>query len=198
MEDLTTTTDVEAPRKKSPWPILAGLALVALLAGAAFFAGRLANRPAKGGGKGGMTLSLRTEGSGGEAMSAEINLLPAPELPKTAPEVQGLFVERQDNSLFIGTGNIEVMVDNGKASSNYDGPKVEVVVTQDTKIYRDATAPDIQSGSTTIQQKVEPGDLDEIGPQSSLTVWGKKSGDRVVAEALVYMNPIMIRGPGVK
>jgi hypothetical protein len=48
---------------------------------------------------------------------------------------------------------------------------------------------DLPSGGPTIQQVVEPGTLDEIGDGSMLTVWGKKTGDRIIADVLVYTQP---------
>jgi hypothetical protein len=43
-----------------------------------------------------------------------------------------------------------------------------------------------------LQQKVAEGSLDEIGENSSLTVWGKKTGDRVVADVIVYSEPMLL------
>jgi hypothetical protein len=40
-----------------------------------------------------------------------------------------------------------------------------------------------------IQQVVEEGSLDEAGQASLITVWGKKTGDRFIAEVLVYSLP---------
>ena len=40
-----------------------------------------------------------------------------------------------------------------------------------------------------IQQVVEPGSVDEIGQASMITVWGKKTGDRFIADILVYSLP---------
>jgi len=73
-----------------------------------------------------------------------------------------------------------------------------VVVTQDTVLYRDATTPDFDNPSGVIQQKVAPGDLDELTSQSTLMVWGKKTGDRIVADVIFYMSPFMIKAPAGK
>jgi hypothetical protein len=40
-----------------------------------------------------------------------------------------------------------------------------------------------------IQQVLESGSFDEIGQASLITVWGKKTGDRFIAEVLVYSPP---------
>jgi hypothetical protein len=54
---------------------------------------------------------------------------------------------------------------------------MEIVVTSQTKIYKDGMSrqfggPAPEGGK--VQQIVEPGSLDEIGQDSSITVWGKK------------------------
>ena len=102
------------------------------------------------------------------------------------------------DSIFIGTGNIELDVEVEAGSEpvinlSSDGPEIEVVVIRDTLIYSDET--DIQggepgsqeSGEKRIQQVVKLADsLDEVGPNTELQVWGQRRGDRVVAEVLVY------------
>ena len=40
-----------------------------------------------------------------------------------------------------------------------------------------------------IQQVLEPGSSNEIGEASIITVWGKKTGDRFIAEIVVYSPP---------
>ena len=44
-----------------------------------------------------------------------------------------------------------------------------------------------------IQQALEEGSLDDVGQSSMLTVWGKKTGDRFIAEVLVYSPPAFIK-----
>ena len=78
--------------------------------------------------------------------------------------------------------------------SSHDGPTVEVVVTTKTVVYRDTTmdqfnGKDLPNGNVTLQQVVEPGTLDELGQGSMITVWGKKTGDRLIADVLVYTLP---------
>ncbi len=80
-----------------------------------------------------------------------------------------------------------------------DGPKVEVVVTNETVIYRDTTQPGEPPSTAkeqTIQQTVEESTLDDLSSQSMVTVWGRKSGDRIIAEVLFYSNPIMFKRQG--
>jgi hypothetical protein len=133
------------------------------------------------------------------------SIKPAPELPQTPADARGTFVRREDRSIYVGTGQITFAAGGGagqsgpQTSSSSDGPIVEVVVNQDTEVFRDTTEmPGIgQSGGVQeVQQTVEPGSIDDIGENSIVQVWGRKTGDRIVAEVLVYSQPtIMIRPP---
>jgi hypothetical protein len=79
-----------------------------------------------------------------------------------------------------------------ETESNHDGPTVEVVVTPQTKVYEDVTMRQFDGPppeGQKIQQVLEPGSSDEIGQASLITVWGKKTGDRFIAEVLVYSPP---------
>jgi hypothetical protein len=192
---LTDLEEIRAPSKKSRrwlWAIL-GIVLVLFLAAAAFLGGRYLQNGSlsTGGSNSGMLLS-----SGGPAGSvrrqfSNNELIPAPELPKTAPDVNGVFVRRQNNSFFVGTGQL--------LSGSYDGPVVEVVVTNNTKVYKDDTLlnpNNLPSNGTKFQQKVVPGNLDEIGQDSLINAWGKKIGNRLIADVLEYNNSIPNTAPG--
>jgi hypothetical protein len=175
---LTDLEEMPSPSKKSRrwlWVIL-GVALV--LGAAAFMGGRyLQNGP--------------SSTAGGE------ELIPAPELPTAEPNITGVFVRRQNNSFFIGTGNITGSKQAGpngapQITLGYDGPVLEVVVTTNTKIYSDVTAQNNQNrprNGTPIQQRVVPGNLDEIDHNTIINAWGNKSGDRLTADVLLYNNP---------
>jgi hypothetical protein len=184
---------VSAPKKRTGF-IIGGIVLVIFLAAAAFLAGKLLNRPAGTAiGPGNMGLLTNGEGPVG-AVSQRIELTPAPELPQTQPETTGIFVNREDNSIFIGTGAVTfgVMVDQGGSSTteaSYDGPIVEVVITHDTQIFKDATempSPGAGSEVQALTQVVEPGSLDDLGEDSLVTVWGRKQGDRILADVILY------------
>jgi hypothetical protein len=137
------------------------------------------------------------EGGPGGAKSISIEMTPASEVPQTQPDAAGIFVRRDDQSIFIGTGNIRIMAKKqagsnspGEVSSDYDGPVVEVVVTHQTQIYHETTEmpePDqAVDGVIVTQQTVEPGSLDDLSSNSMVTVWGDKQGDRYVARVVVY------------
>jgi hypothetical protein len=181
--------------------IVVGIVSVVLVAGAVFVAARLLNSPEGGAGGPGGEMRLVGEGGGSGQVAISLDIKPAPDLPQTPPEVGGLFVRREDNSIFVGTGEIEFAMEidpatgEKQASSNYSGPVLEVVVTNETSIYRDETKmPSIGvgavSGNKTIQQVVKPVDsLAELGENSKNTevqVWGERRGDRVVAQVFVY------------
>jgi hypothetical protein len=153
--------------------------LVLLLAGAAFVGGQLVN------GQG-----LPGLGSSGGGHHPDI--LPAKELPQTPADADGVFDHRQDNSIFVGTGEARIMATRDQSgnivgfTTSHTGPVAEVVVSPQTKVYRDVTQP---RPNEWVQQVVEPGSLDEVGQYSAITAWGKKTGDRIVADVLVYTLP---------
>jgi hypothetical protein len=175
--------------------ISGGIVLVVLLlASAAVIGGRLLRgqgMPAVTSGDSG----IRISSNDGPAVALDIQ--PAKELPQTPAEVRGLFDHRDNNSIFVGTGEIRMIVEqdasgNVESSSNASGPTVEVVVTNDTIVYHDVTLEQYNGEPPTdekIKQILKPGVLDEIGEHSTITVWGKKTGDRIIAEILVYTTP---------
>ena len=137
-------------------------------------------------------------GPNAAGMSVSVNIVPALELPATQPDVTGAFVERRDNSLFIETkslgagGGIPAGSHPDKSES---GPKLEVVVTGSTVIYRETTqlSQPLASGNQSIQQTIEEATLDQLFTESTVMVWGRKSGDRIIADVLMYSNRAMIK-----
>ena len=181
--------------------------IVLLIGGAAFLAGRLLNQQVSPVGPGGPL--------GSNGGSFEIQLLPAEELPKTDPEVTGSFVERNDNTIVLASAAMEtggggVVVDSQSGGEGNQesltskempsGPQVEVVVTSETVIYRDTT--DFNQAHpgehTSIQETVGEGTLDDLNSESMVRVWGRKSGDRVIAEILYYSRPVVMKSPGAQ
>ena len=187
-----------APKKKGIM-IGVGLAvLVVLLAGAAFIGGRLMNGQGLPGFSGGP--QVFTSGGNTTVKIGPNDIQPAKELPQTPADVRGLYDHSQDNSIFVGTGNVQMSVQKDQSgqvhtSANHSGPVVEVVVTTQTKVYQDTTMEQFNGpppSGQKIQQVVEEGSLDDIGEYSTITVWGKKTGDRYIAEVLVYTGPAFI------
>jgi hypothetical protein len=180
-----------------------GIVLI-VVAVAAFVGGQLLN-----GGVGPLGLSPMM--GGGNAVSISIDMTPAPELPATRPDAQGSFVERRDNTIIVqefsmemgGGGGVVVQAGPGENSSgpvtsggpgDSNGPKVEVVITNKTIIYRDATEMPAPSGvneSMVVQQVVEEGSLDDLTSNSMVMVWGRKNGDRIIADMIMYSQPVI-------
>ena len=177
--------------------IAAGLVVVvAVLAGAAFVGAQLLagqGQPTQALTSG---LTMMTGQNGKPVQSFQPDIQPAKELPQTPADVRGAFDHRKDNSLFVGTGVIlrtaqKDQSGNVTISTTYDGPVVELVVTPQTIVYRDVTNRQFngQPPSGKIHQVVEPGSLDEIGKDSLIHAWGKKTGDRIIADVIVYSLP---------
>jgi hypothetical protein len=78
-----------------------------------------------------------------------------------------------------------------------DGPQREVVITSDTIIYLETTDfPEPKPGEDqVIQQTVAEASLDDLSSQSFVTVWGRQSGDRIIAEVLFISNPVIFKRP---
>jgi hypothetical protein len=181
---------------KTKTVVISGIGLLALvLVGAALFGGWLL----KGQGLAAWSPSeLISALSGGHpSVQFHPDMQPAAELPLTPADVQGLFDHRQNDSIFIGTGKENVTVKPGPggdvvAGTFHDGPTVEVVVTPQTIIYDDVTFKQyntLPSSGQKVQQVLVPGSLDDLGLASLVTVWGKQTGDRVIADVLVYLPP---------
>lgn len=173
--------------------IIGGVAvLVLLLAGAAFVGGRMLSGQdlISGGGGGGPVMMLRSPDGGLQSLEIQ----PAAELPPSSPDAAGLFLRREDNSVFVGTGEVRVLVVDGQVSAESSGPEMEVVVTHETTVYRDETALQHTSGSAEnkVQQVLAPGSLEEIGENCIISAWGEERGGRLFADVFVYTAPIVI------
>ena len=180
--------------------LIAGIVVVvAVLAGAAYLAARML-LPGKDSemetGRGRTMVLAVDDGSG--PVTFRVHVEPNPELPDRPAEAAGVFVKKEDNSYFVGTGSIELSVEvdsNGKqdVGLSHSGPEIEVVVTHDTVLYREDTEmPSPKPGKdksqeVTIMQEITPVEsLEELGDNCEMQVWGRKQGDRIVAEVLVY------------
>ncbi len=180
------------------------LVLVLILAGAAFVGGQLLNGQALPGlGSGGVLGMMLGGPSGNQHVVRVGDIIPAKELPQGPADARGLFDHRQDNSIFVGTGQVNVSIRGDRSgkvttSASHTGPVVEVVVSPKTVVYRDTTDEQFDSQQTSggkVQQVVEPGSLDEAGQYSMITAWGKKTGDRIIADVLVYTLPPVLGKP---
>lgn len=159
-----------------------------LIAVAAFIGGRLLNQRLS------PVSLLQGEGNAGQTTSA-IEVIRSPELPATFPDVIGTYIERQDNVLNIQPFPLDMggggVVD---PSSDVDvSSQVEVVVNHDTLIYADVTY--VEETATKVQQAIQPIKLDDLRPDTMVSIWGRKVGDRMIAAVLVIYDPALIEVP---
>ena len=194
--DPENIVEYQPPKKRRMGLIIGGVAaLVVVLAAAAFVAGRLMNAQAQPQASGG-NFVVAGRGGGSAPMTKGFSMQNAPELPTSQPDIAGVFVRREDKSVFVGTGNIQVMMKvsspgaKPEMSANYDGPVMEIVVTHNTQVYQDVTEMsfDKMPESGQLQQVVQPGSLDDIGANSTVQAWGEKQGDRLVARVLAFRS----------
>lgn len=204
------TEETMEPKRGSKGLIIGGIVLLVLLAGAAFVGGRLLNQaktdrttaagsdPAMPGLPPGGAFNVE-EGEGaslndGEAV--DIQITPAPELPAREPDARGLYVNREDDTITIGTGKVTTFAAEGEAPEyNYEGLAVEVLVTNQTALYEDTTQ-FTPGQAAPMQQTVRPLDnLDDLDEGTNLQVWGRREGDRIVAETIVLTRPQAQFGP---
>jgi hypothetical protein len=125
-------------------------------------------------------------------------IVPAPELPATAPAVTGPFVARQDNVLIVETKSLEADGIGAVSSENekrQTGPRVEVFVSGKTAIYRETTNPSkpLSAENQTVVQTLARATLDDLDSQSMVMVWGRKSGDRVIADVLMFSDLVAVK-----
>ena len=174
-------------------PLLKWIALIVLilvLVAAAFVGGQLLNGRVN-------PLGAEDEPGNDSSEPREIQVIPAAELPSLPPDGSGTFLRRQDNSIFLGVGN-----DTGVSSSDSESPAVgespnnagavlEVVVTSETAIYQEVPDQLQQSVPDEIQLEVVAGTLEDIGATSFIWVWGQKTGDRIIADVLLYSLPVI-------
>jgi hypothetical protein len=174
--------------------VIGVIGLVLLLAAAAFVGGRLLGQPQEEAGPDALPLPPgagllgEDEFGAGPQMFALPEIVPAAELPARPADYTGLFVDRQDDLLVIGTGNVSAFFSNDPDAApefNYDGVQVEVLVTNETELYEDITG--LPVGQSSVQQQVRAVDsLDDLDENSTVLIWGRQQGDRIVAEVLAY------------
>jgi hypothetical protein len=149
-------------------------------------------------GRAGLHVAVAPPGGGGltlmkNGQRVAIQLSPAPELPHSPADIHGKLVSMKDNSLNVSTAPQD------PGAPTPDPATVattEVVVTQNTKIYRDATFDAMQPPPPDgkIQQKVEPYTLAqaEKDGMDAVTAWGTRRGDRLLADVVVLTHNVMI------
>ena len=171
--------------------LVTGILMLAVGA-AAFLAGRMLNRGVE---------PIISDGSlGGPrfTLSSSNNITPAAELPATPPEVIGFYVELKDNAMIIRAVSFDPGIGGilGDSVDVNSAPKVEILISAKTTIYRDTTQPSPASGENLgLQQMVEETALEDLTQTTMITVWGRRSGDRIIAETLLYSHSFHIQKP---
>lgn len=123
---------------------------------------------------------------GSQVMGSGVRLKPDAILPDQPPTTSGRFHHREDNSLFISqfpmTGGTVYL------DSVDEWPIVEIVVTKDTRVYKDITDLSGSIGGGEVQQEVTPGSSEEICENNMLIAWGELRGERLIAEVIQYFE----------
>jgi hypothetical protein len=172
--------------KRSTLIATGAVVLVLLLAGAAFVGARLlADRELAADNR---QIVVSDSGGGVTALGAKVETERADEMPVHAPDVAGLYARREDNRLFVGTGAMSGVKVEGRWELHHDGPVIEVVTTHDTLVYRDDTLQQLGGvpPSGPVQQVLTPSMVEEISENSTISAWGERRGDRLVAEVIVF------------
>jgi len=202
MEDLTVQTN---KKNRTPW-IIGGFLIVLIFAAAAFIGGSLLNRQAEAS-SGGIEIDFTNAEEIPQTAPETVGLV-------TAADGDTLTVQEFNMNNTLGmTGesgvvvqSVEIDVDNAEDLDELplpefmgaEGPVTEVVITHDTEIFKDITFGEIAiigDGDTLpdlpdeIKIKVEPGEADEIGTNSVVTIWGGRRGDRVTADVILFQPP---------
>ena len=188
-------------------PIFTAIALVVLiivLAGGAFTAMQLLaadDSETAAEGQGIRVMESVMDNGDGNPISVRTKILPAEELPDEPAAAGGVLISRSDNTLIVGTGNVDLEVnievdpstgrENVSLIPSTDGPELEVVVGVDTILYNDVTDltadPPTESGEREIVQQLRPAaSLEEMPEQAEIQVWGERRGDRIIATIVVF------------
>ena len=172
------------------------LVLGMLLAGAAFVAGRMWGADASPEETPAAASHALSSDGGAKGATMIAKLESAEELPQRPPDTIGVFCRREDNRIFVSSGSQGIMYTlDGNVTSEGEATEVEVVATSETAVYEDVTQESLGVGlpsGETIEQKLEPGQVEEIGQNSVVMAWGERRGERLVAEVLVYTGPPVI------
>ncbi len=184
----TAAAGTPARKSRKGWWIVVGVA--AVVAAVVFVAGALVSGVLATSGRGG--LFNRPEGE-----RPNFQIVPAAELPTTAPNVRGVVTQRADKTISVVERGMFGANGGANQAQGNTAPQVEVVVNNDTVFYHDITRANLNEGapSGTIQQKLEAGALDGINANSRITVWGDQSGQQLTAKVVVYADPVANREP---
>jgi hypothetical protein len=165
-------------------PTIVGIfALILLLAGAAYVGGRLYR-----------TQKQATAGRGHELGK---QVTPAPEVPLAPPDGRGEVQSRDGNSIIICDPESQAqpsVVDKNGTIQEVEtcSPQFEVVIMHDTVLLHDVTGrtdmTPLPNGDLVLQEVVQPGSDVDLSSGTVIRVWGTLTGNRIVAQTVLYWN----------
>lgn len=179
---------------RTVWITVGIVGLIVILTAGTFTTVRLLNASEQGVPAGAQVFEDVYDDGSGNPVTVKTIILPAPELPTDEEEgVGGVFLRQEDNSYFVGTGStsVNVTITDGvpEVAVDHSGPEIEVVFNRDTVFYEDITEVSFEASESkeqTLQQVVRQVDAPaEVTGGSSITAWGERRGDRVIATTVV-------------
>ncbi len=135
------------------------------------------------------------------SVNVEVRFEDPDRLPDEGESAFGVFLEREDNIITLGTGSIEVEVGVEVVNDeepvrtvnvSHSGDPVEIILNSDTVIFADITPEpkisdaDLESGSKLVTRTLIPGSAESIGQGMILRVWGPLQDGMITADVLVY------------
>ncbi len=189
MEQKTADSQPAKKPGRINWVVVSGVAVV--VAALVFVGGTLAaNR-----------LATPERGEGGfGGFRPDFQIQAAKELPTEAATLNGVVTSRNGNTLSVGQrGGFRPGGGGGNGGGNgANTTLIDVVIDSNTTLYHDTTQLNFngqQPPSGSIQQTVEPGNVDGISTNSRVTIWGTQTGNQLTAKVLVYTDPLAFRPP---
>ncbi len=171
------------------------IGLVALLAVGGFTAVQFSSAQDREGEFAPGTMMLeRVIDDGAGAKTVTVIVEPSSQLPNESPAASGVLAGHEGNTLLVGTGDIELEVENinGEVtmSTSHSGPALTVLLTDDTVYYKDVTEiPDesAETGEYRFEQQITAvSSLDGMGDAAELMIFGETDGDVITADIVVF------------
>ena len=161
------------------------LAAIAVLAAAAFVGLSLLNPNLAS--LSGLRLPGAASGAGDKKPAITYNVIRATEMPATNPDLTGRLQQKQDNSLMVQPD-----------SKGAPAPLVEVVVTGQTRLYRNATGDFLgtpPAPGATVQMVLAPYSLEQVAVGDRVIAWGQQRGGRLVADVIMVETAATVATP---
>jgi hypothetical protein len=169
------------PQSKRAAIVAGAIALIVLLAVAAFVGGQLLQQDAR--------------SKAIVSRPPQKLVTPAAGLPVGQPDVRGDVQATGDSSFMVCTPNpdrsLSVNSDGSVNDKSSCGAQIEVVTGRDTIFYHDVTSQyypgtPVPNQDLVLQERVEPGSAQAIAVNTTLVAWGTRNGNRLQAKTIVY------------